>query len=133
MSFQLEKLFKDGKEVFYERGSIIYRKGDKIIDDAIFYIKEGLVTLRMYKKNGEKIKIYRQRGELFGIEETVILGERIIDAVAEENTIVYIWNKSDFFINTSINWELSLYAIKSLSSYLRILNSEFLDQKSFTL
>ncbi|MFN3411272.1 MAG: cyclic nucleotide-binding domain-containing protein [Exilispira sp.] len=132
MSFQLENLFKDGKEVFFERGSIIYKKGDKIGDDAIYYIKDGLVTLRIFKKNGDKIKVYRQRGEIFGIDESIVLKERIVDAIAEENTIVYIWNKSDFFINISINWELSLYSIKSLSSFLRILNSEFLDQKTFS-
>lgn len=132
MSFQVENLFSNGKEVFYERGSFIYKKGDKILEDAIFYIKDGLVTLRINKKNGDKIKVYRQRGEIFGIDESIILNERIIDAIAEENTIVYIWNKTDFFLNTSINWELSLYSIKSLSSFLRILNSEFLDQKSFS-
>ena len=133
MSFQVENLFKDGKEVFYDRGSVIYKKGDKILEDAIYYIKDGLVTLRINKKNGDKVKVYRQRGEIFGIDESLVVNERIIDAIAEENTIVYIWNKTDFFLNTSINWELSLYSIKSLSSYLRILNSEFLDQKSFTI
>lgn len=133
MSFQVENLFKDGKEVFYERGSTIYKRGDKIQEDAIYYIKDGLVTLRINKKNGDKIKVYRQRGEIFGIDESIVLNERLIDALAEENTIVYIWNKTDFFLNTSINWELSLYSIRSLSSFLRILNSEFLDQKTFTL
>ncbi len=133
MNFQVETLFKDGKEVFFERGTIIYRKGEKILEDAIYYIKDGLVTIRINKKNGDKVKVYRQRGEIFGIDESLVAEERITDAVAEENTIVYIWNKTDFFLNTSINWELSLYSIKSLSSYLRILNSEFLDQKSFTL
>lgn len=133
MSFQVENLFKDGKEIFFERGSVIYKKGDKILDDAIYYIKDGLVTLRINKKNGEKVKVYRQRGEIFGIDESLVLTERILDAIADENTIVYIWNKNDFFLNTAINWELSLYSIRSLSSFLRILNSEFLDQKSFTL
>lgn len=133
MNFNVENLFKDGKEIFFERGSYIYKKGEPISDNAIYYIKDGLVTLRILRKNGEKIKVYRQRGEIFGIDEAVILNERILDAVAEENTIVYVWSKTDFFINTSINWELSLYAIRSLSSFLRILNSEFLDQKSFTL
>lgn len=133
MSFQVENLFNDGKEVFFERGSVIYKKGDKILDDAIYYIKDGLVTLRINKKNGEKVKVYRQRGEIFGIDESLVLTERILDAIADENTIVYIWNKNDFFLNTAINWELSLYSIRSLSSFLRILNSEFLDQKSFTL
>ncbi|HPC37683.1 MAG TPA: hypothetical protein PLF21_00025 [Exilispira sp.] len=66
MSFQVENLFKNGKEVFYERGSFIYKKGDKILEDAIFYIKDGLVTLRINKKNGDKIKVYRQEERFLG-------------------------------------------------------------------
>ena len=31
---------------------------------------------------------------------------RFLEAVAEENTIVYAWAKTDFILNTSINWEL---------------------------
>jgi CRP-like cAMP-binding protein len=133
MDLRIEHLFKNGKEILFERGITLYSKNDIIKDNAIYYIKEGLITLRILKKNGDKIKVYRQRGDLFGLEDAITMDYRFLDAIAEENTIVYSWSKTDFILNTSINWELSLYAIRSLSSFLRILNSEFLDQKTFTL
>jgi CRP-like cAMP-binding protein len=133
MDLRIEHLFKNGKEILFERGITLYSKNDIIKDNAIYYIKEGLITLRIVKKNGDKIKVYRQRGDLIGLEDAITMDYRFLEAIAEENTIVYSWAKTDFILNTSINWELSLYAIRSLSSFLRILNSEFLDQKTFTL
>ena len=57
MDLRIEHLFKNGKEILFERGITLYSKNDIIKDNAIYYIKEGLITLRILKKNGDKIKV----------------------------------------------------------------------------
>ena len=131
--FEKERIFKNGTEISFKRGDKIFQRFEPVGKHAVFFIKTGFVKLTITKKSGEKLKLFLKEGDLFGIPEVYANSPRLTEALCESDTECYVWNKTNFFLTVSMVWELSIYCIKSLSYFLKILNEEFIEEKSIKL
>ncbi len=123
-----EHIFQKGKFKEYEKHSKLFLKDEPVGDDAIFLIKKGQVQLEVPKKDGTRITIPLNEGDIMGIPEVYTGSNRITEAVCESPVECYVWSESEFLSASSVIWELSLYTIKSLSSVLKIINAEFVEE-----
>lgn len=130
---QVENIFQFGREKTFNQGTKLFSKGDEVREDAIFFIKKGMLKLQIPKKDGSKITLYIREGDMIGVPEVYTGSSRVTEAVCESNIECYVWSESEFLKAVSIVWELCLYAIKSLSASLKILNSEFVDKISISI
>ena len=128
-----ESLFQNGSLKKFSKESKLFSINDSVGDAAIFYINKGLVKLRIPRANGGELTIYLKEGDLVGVPEVFADTDRITEAVCKEDTDCYIWDKENFLLTNSIVWELSLYTIKSLSTFLKIINAEFVDKISLKI
>ncbi|SEM52998.1 Crp-like helix-turn-helix domain-containing protein [Syntrophus gentianae] len=78
------------------KGGILFRKGDK--GSAFFIIIKGLVKISVSSKLGDEVTLALLRnGDFFG--EMALLDEqpRSADAVALEDSLLYVLDRNDFF------------------------------------
>lgn len=125
---KLENIFQNGGLKKFPRGTRLFAAGEAVRPDAIFFIKQGLIRFRILKKDLSELKIFLKEGDLFGMAEVYAGSDRVSEAVCESDAECYVWSKESFFLTVSMIWELSLFAIKSLSVLLKIINAEFVDK-----
>ncbi len=109
----------------YKKNDILYKEGDKVSNQSIYFIKEGKAEIK-YKLNNEKIlKIVIPQYGILGILESVTDENiRIAEVKFLEDSKLYSWDKDEFILNASINPELGMKSIGFLSAYLRTINQK---------
>ena len=120
-----ESYLQYGKEVIYEPGSVIYKSGNSPSKNAILYIVAGLVKIEVSLNDGSKFPLYLQPDNVFGIVEPLSECARLTNAFSMEKSLLYVWDIEDFYLASSISWELTYISITGLTRFLRILNAEF--------
>ena len=120
-----ESYLQYGKEVTYEPGTVIYRTGTLPEEQSIFYIVAGLVKIEITLNDGFKFPLYLQPDSVFGIVEPVSGSSRLTNAYAMEKSLFYTWDVENFYLASSVSWELTYISITGLTRFLRILNAEF--------
>lgn len=123
-----EHIFQKGKFKEYEKYSKLFLKDEPVGDNAIFFIKKGQVQLKIFKKDKTRISIPLKEGDIVGIPEVYTGSNRITEAVCESPVECYVWSESEFLSASSVIWELSLYTIRSLSSVLKTIDAEFIEE-----
>ncbi len=109
----------------YKKNDILYKAGDKVSNQSIFFIKEGKAEIK-YRLNNEKIlKLVIPQYGILGILESVTDENiRIAEVKFLEDSKLYSWDKDEFILNASINPELGMKSIGFLSAYLRTINQK---------
>ncbi|NOY09131.1 MAG: Crp/Fnr family transcriptional regulator [Spirochaetes bacterium] len=120
-----ESYLQYGREIIYEPGSVIYKCGSSVSKNAILYIVAGLVKIEVGLNNGSKFPLYLQPDNVFGIVEPLSECKRLTNAFSMEKSLLYVWDTEDFYLASSISWELTYISITGLTRFLRILNAEF--------
>ncbi|MDD5067880.1 MAG: cyclic nucleotide-binding domain-containing protein [bacterium] len=126
----LENIYQNGQVKKFKKGEKLFSRNEMVGEDAIFFIKQGLVKLLIFKKDRTELKIYLKDGDLAGVAEVYADSPRVTESICDSDVECYIWNKSNFILTVSMIWELSLYTIKSLSVFLKIINSEFVEKEN---
>jgi len=109
----------------FKKDHILYKYGNKIKGESIFYLKSGKVQTKYNLGRGKKFILISDQGSLFGIFETLSgLDKRITEVKFLEDSIVFLWTKDDFLMDTSINQDLGMKSISFLSSVLRNINQK---------
>ena len=125
-----ENIFQNGAVKKIGVGKKLFKVGEPINEDAVYFIKNGAVRLDIPKKNGSPLTLKLKETDFIGIPEVYADFNRVMEAVCETELECYVWNKADFLMTVNMIWELSFYTIKSLSEFLKILNMEFIDKIS---
>jgi len=120
-----EAYLQYGKEITYEPGTIIYKTGTPPQKYSIFYIIAGLVKIEITLNDGSRFPLYLQPDSLFGIVEPISESSRLTNAYAMEKSLFYTWDVENFYLASSVSWELTYISITGLTRFLRILNAEF--------
>ncbi len=120
-----ESYLQYGREIIFEPGSVIYKSGSRPSKNAILYIVAGLVKIEVGLKDGTKFPLYLQPDNVFGIVEPLSECARLTNAFSMEKSLLYAWDIEDFYLASSISWELTYISITGLTRFLRILNAEF--------
>lgn len=94
----LEKMLikEAGSTVHYPKGHIIFAAGD--ISDRIFLIESGWVKIYRLSADGRRVTVgsIRNPGELMGLAETLLGGERTCFAGAISNVSLVVLRKNKF-------------------------------------
>lgn len=122
--------FINGKEFFSKEGTTLFKKYDPINENSIFFIKSGIVKIEFSYASGKKYEFFLKEGDIFGIPEVYADTLRVTSATVISDSILYVWDKNSFILTVSMVWELSIYAIKSLSSFTKILNSIYIEKEN---
>ncbi len=129
----LENIFQRGEFKTFQSGQNLFFKGDPVEGDAIYYIKRGNVKLAVPKNDGTELSLRLMEGDLVGVPEVYADTPRITNAKCESEVECYVWDKASFLLAVAMIWELSLFSIKALSSFLRIINAEFVDKMNISI
>lgn len=128
---KISNFFINGKERFIKSGEILYNIYEPISENAIFFIKSGIVKIEFpYNASKNKYEFFLKEGDIFGVPEVYAETPRLSKAICVSDAIVYIWDKNSFMLTVSMVWELSIYAIKSLSNFTKILNSIYIEKEN---
>jgi len=94
----LEKMLikEAGSTVHYPKGHVIFAAGD--ISDRIFLIESGWVKIYRLSADGRRVTVgsIRNPGELMGLAETLLGGERTCFAGAISNVSLVVLRKNKF-------------------------------------
>ncbi|RKX79242.1 MAG: hypothetical protein DRP57_13810 [Spirochaetes bacterium] len=120
-----EAYLQYGNEITYEPGATIYKTGTPPKNNSIFYIIAGLVKIEIALNDGLKFPLYLQPDSVFGIVEPLTESPRLTNAYAMEKSLFYTWDVDNFYLASSVSWELTYISITGLTRLLRILNAEF--------
>ena len=123
-----DNIFQNGVEKKFEAGKILFKTGDVVSEDAVYFIKSGAVKLNIPKQIRGPLRLDLTEGDFIGIPEVYADSNRVTEAVCETELKCYVWNRPDFLLTVNMIWELSFYTIKSLSEFLKILNMRFIDK-----
>lgn len=113
-----------GREIHVKAGQPVYRTGDPIGDDAIYFIVSGNVHLVRRMKDGAEFVYPCGPDDTFGVVSAIAGSERAEDAIAAEPSQIYVWSKESFESAVSLYIEFARLAIQNLSRYLRAVNKE---------
>ena len=125
-----ENIFQNGTVKKYEAGQKLFSVGESVNKDAVYFIKNGAVRLDVPTQSGFPLVLNLKETDFIGIPEVYADRNRETGAVCETDLECYVWNKAEFLMTINIIWELSFLTIKSLSEFLKIINSEFIDTVS---
>jgi CRP-like cAMP-binding protein len=125
-----ENIFQNGTVKKYEAGKKLFNVGEPITEDAVYFLKSGAVRLDIPTQSGFPLTLNLKEKDFVGIPEVYADFNRETEAVCETDLECYVWNTADFLMTVNMIWELSFYTIKSLSEFLKIINSEFIDKIS---
>ena len=125
-----ENIFQNGAVKKYGAGKKLFKVGEPINEDAVYFIKNGAVRLDIPKQSGAPLTLKLKETDFIGIPEVYADRNRVTEAVCETGLECYVWNKADFLMTVNMIWELSFYTIKSLSEFLKIINIEFIEKTS---
>ncbi len=114
-----------GEKIVVDPGTCIYRQGEKPEKNPIYYIVAGLIKIEFSMIDSSPFPIYLQPDSTFGIVEPLAECNRLTSAFAMEKTMLYRWDVENFYLASSISWELTYISITGLTRLLRILNAEF--------
>ena len=123
-----ENIFQNGAEKKYDAGKTLFKPGEPVGEDAVYFIKNGYVKLNIPKQIRGPLTLDLKDTDFIGIPEVYADINRVTEAVCETDLECYVWNKPDFLLTVNMIWELSFYTIRSLSELLKILNMEFIDK-----
>ncbi|MBI4865184.1 MAG: Crp/Fnr family transcriptional regulator [Candidatus Riflebacteria bacterium] len=113
-----------GREITVKAGSLVYRTGDPIHDDAIYYIISGSVKLIRKMRDDYEFCYLCGTDDSFGVTTAMSDTKRECDAVALEDCQLYAWSKDAFESAVSLYIEFARLAIQHLSRYMREVNRE---------
>ncbi|MCX8058631.1 MAG: cyclic nucleotide-binding domain-containing protein [Spirochaetes bacterium] len=126
-----QNFFINGKEIFVKANQIIYNIYEPVNENAIFYIKSGIVKIEFpYNASKNKCEFFLKEGDIFGVPEVYADSPRLSKAICVSDAYVYVWDKNSFMLTVSMVWELSIHAIKSLSNFTKILNSIYIEKEN---
>lgn len=109
----------------FNKGHLLYKEGDQISGKSIFMVKTGKVQITYLLKNNMELRFYIKPGGLFGVIEALSDEDiRITNARFLEDSVVYLWNKDDFVIDSGMIAELGVKSISFLSTMLRAINQK---------
>lgn len=123
-----EKELSYGEKVLVERGTVLYKAGDKLAEHPIYYVIAGLVRLEVPAGGGARLPVYQLPDAVFGTVEALLGCTRLTTASCVENSILYRWDLQSFETASSVSWELSQLTSTGLTRLLRIMNAEFGDR-----
>ncbi len=107
----------------FRKFHVLYDIGSPVKGKSVFLVKEGKVDLFYRLKNNKELKITIPEGGVFGAFECFAGTEyHVTKAVMAENSVICLWEKTDFLMEASMSPELGLKTIAFLSSFLRTLN-----------
>jgi CRP-like cAMP-binding protein len=113
-----------GREIQVNAGDPVYRTGQPIAEDAIYFIVSGSVKLVRTMKDGTEFVYPCGPDDTFGVVSAMAGQEREEDAIALETAQIYVWSKDAFESAVSLYIEFARLAIQNLSRYLRAVNKE---------
>ena len=113
-----------GREIQVKAGEVVYKTGDKIAQDAIYYVVSGSIKLVRKMNDGSEFVYVCGPEDTFGVVAAMAGAQREEDAVAKENAQIYCWSKDMFESAVSLYIEFARLAIQNLSRYLRDVNKE---------
>src|SRR4030042_2277147 len=109
----------------FKKNDILYKKGDNINNQSIYFIKEGKAEITYMLNNQKLLKIIIPKYGILGILESVTDENiRLSEVKFLEDSKLYSWDKDEFILNASINPELGMKSIGFLSAYLRTINQK---------
>ena len=109
----------------FKKGHILYKEDYPVIGLSIFFIKKGKVEVSFKLNNDKTFKITILENNFFGLFEALSEKQvRITSAKICEDSVICLWKKEDFLLNSNIIAELGLKAIFCLSNFLRIINQK---------
>mgnify|MGYP001576977624 CR=1 FL=1 len=113
-----------GREIQVNAGDAVYKTGQSIGDDAIYFIVSGNVRLVRRMHDGEEFVYPCGPDDTFGVVSAMAGQQREEDAVALEACHIYVWSKDALESAVSLYIEFARLAIQNLSRYLRAVNKE---------
>ena len=120
-----EKDLQYGERINYEPGICLYKLGDALEEKPIYYIIAGLVKIEISLAGGSTFPLYLLPDSVFGLIEPLLGCPRLTTAYCMEKSLLYRWDMENFYMASSVSWELALNTITDLTQRLRILNAEF--------
>lgn len=111
-----------GHEVTFKAGDYVYRLGDAVGKDAIFYVISGKVELRRKLKDGFDFLYPVVEGDTFGVVSAMAGKPREQDALVLQDAKLYCWAPDAFESAVSLYIEFARLSIQHLSRYLRGVN-----------
>jgi CRP-like cAMP-binding protein len=123
-----EQELQYGEQVRVEPGTLLYKPGDPVTGQSIYYVVAGLVRLELNLARGDRLVNYLHPDTVFGLTEALLDSPRLTGAYCLESSILYSWDRESFDLASSVSWELADKTITGLTRYLRILNAEFGDR-----
>ncbi len=114
----LDKLLKLSTEFTYEKGQIIFQKGDA--GDSLLAILEGEVSIIANSEEGKEIILNTiPQGEMFGEIACIDSIERSATATAISKCTLLAINRNDFIPFLKTNPEIAIELLKALCLKLR--------------
>jgi len=113
-----------GREISVNAGDFVYKTGDEVGDDAIYFVVKGRVNLVRKMKDGTEFAYLCATDDTFGVVSAMASPQREEDAVALEPCQLYAWSKDSFESAVSLYIEFARIAIQNLSRYLRMVNRD---------
>lgn len=113
-----------GREIQVKAGDAVYKTGQLIGDDAIYFIINGNVKLTRKMSDGAEFVYPCGPDDTFGVVSAMAGQQREEDAVATEPCQIYVWSKDAFESAVSLYIEFARLSIQNLSRYLRAVNKE---------
>jgi len=113
-----------GRELTVGPGELIYKLGDPIGQDGIYFIRSGKVELVRTMRNGTVFRYPCGVDDTFGVVSSMSADSREEDAVAVEPCQIYVWSRDAFESGVSLYIEFARLAIQNLSRYLRAVNRD---------
>ncbi len=86
----IENIFQNGKIKQFAKDSTLFAKNQGIGDDAVFFIKKGLVKLQIPRRDLHDIKIYLREGDFVGVPEVYAESQRLTTALCESEIECYV-------------------------------------------
>jgi len=123
-----EQELQYGEQARMEPGTRLYRQGDAVTGQSIYYLIAGLVRQEVELAGGDRIVTYLHPDSVFGLVETLLGTPRLTGAYCLESSLLYRWDREGFDLASSVSWELAFNTITGCTQYLRVLNAEFSDR-----
>jgi CRP-like cAMP-binding protein len=107
----------------FKKGHILYKKGDPVLGLSILFLSKGKIEIK-YKINETKtLRATIFEGNVIGLFEALSSNQtRITTATVLEDSVIWLWKKEDFLLNSNIISELGFKSVFCLSKYLRTIN-----------
>ena len=123
-----EKDLQYGEKFIVEPGTRLFKPGDPLVEQPVFYIIAGLMKIEFNLADNLIFPLYLLPDSIFGLVEPLLKCPRLTGVCCMEKSMLYRWDMEGFDIASSVSWELALNTITGLTQMLRILNAEFGDK-----